>query len=181
MAKRAKIDERTDTAFHEAAHAVIAHRLRIGFKRVTIAPGEASLGHVVLHGVPEWVRDELGSAFRQREHVERRILVDLAGWAASEKLHGKVRDWRKTGAAGDVRSAVGFADRLVGSNEEAEAFLNWMVVRARATIRNPVIWACISALASELIKHTTLSAGRVRDIIKQAQDDYIASLQRRGR
>src|ERR1017187_4742631 len=81
------------TAYHEAGHAVIAARMGIPFRRVTIQPNAVYAGHVTLcrkdppEQVNPWNPD--WDARRARQYWKRHICGLLAG-ALAETLHTRV-------------------------------------------------------------------------------------------
>ena len=101
---------RADTAFHEAAHAVIAHRLGFLLGRVTIRPDESRLGYSVSEGA--WA-----DGSRDRDQA----LVYLAGLAGG-RLMRPDSSIENGGAADDYENArelIGEAALPDAENEAA--------------------------------------------------------------
>lgn len=80
------------TALHEAGHAVVAHRLGIRVKSVSIISKGVSGGHTTTSAI---------SMMPTREEIEAKIMVGLAGRAVDELLAGGAH----AGAASDLATA----------------------------------------------------------------------------
>lgn len=65
-----------------------------------------------------------------------------------------------------------FASYLVGSEEELNAYTNYLWVRTKQTFKLSWLWAAIQALASELLEHKKIGYRRARRIIKQGIRNY---------
>jgi cell division protease FtsH len=124
-----KDEEKRNTAYHEAGHAVCAMMVKGNdpLHKVTIVPRGRALG--LAFTLPE---DDRVSVTRQQ--LEARLVMAYGGRVAEELVFG--RDHVTTGAMGDIQSATGIARRyvsqwglsdaigpvLVGDNEQ-ELFL----------------------------------------------------------
>jgi len=148
-----------NTAYHEAAHAVADFHFGVAIKEVSIIPDEDSLGHVKSGKLPKGM--EFGNVPRSR--IEKEIICLLVGPAMDELLGDD--DVR---GQGDYQSAVKLAFYVTGSNEEAEAYLNWLWIRAKNFVRCPPHRVCIEALAQVLLKERRLSGRKARQIIREA-------------
>jgi ATP-dependent Zn protease len=153
-------------AYHEAGHAVAAIEFRRAFKSVTVIPGANSLGHVLMHRIPQSVIDdhEGGSGNLVDRFVEKDLLVSLAGPAAECEFFGRF-DHR--GASGDYRNCEDMALHIY-DDVTAGKYIAFLFSRARAFVRRANVWIRIEAVAEALIVHKTLSARKVRGICFEA-------------
>jgi ATP-dependent Zn protease len=162
--RKLRVSERA-TAYHEAGHAVAAFflNLSIGRRGVTIVPNkqEHTLGaaHVLrqLRANPEY-------AMPPRTHVriEKIAVMCLAGDAAERKFSPR----RKFGGEQDIRNAVDLLDYLSGSQQITQARLKVADLEARQFVK--LHWKQIVAVAKALLKHKTLTAQQVREVILRA-------------
>jgi ATP-dependent Zn protease len=100
---RGMSNDRVETAYHEAGHALASLTWGSGVEYVTVKPDAGRLGHVHRRVY----RPEYGSEHRSvvRQAALSSVRVDLAGFAAEELLGGQVHQ--------DVRA--------VGEGDEGEA------------------------------------------------------------
>ncbi len=155
----------TATAYHEAGHAVIAWHLRLGIGRVSIVPDpdRGSLGHIETK-VPRWIDPDVDLSPAAQDWLQRRIQMSLAGRASEKLFTGR---WNHVGARGDYRSATDLALYVCGSSEEISAFIKWLDLRTRATVK--FHGAQIAKVAAALLEHHTL---RPRDVERLIQEWY---------
>jgi hypothetical protein len=167
-----KFDHLSATAYHEAGHAVAAVQQGIGIGRhgISIIPGKNVAGYVHVHkgfsGNPEY---ELTSSNRLR--VERKVIVSFAGEIAQRKFRS--RSVRKYHFRSDMEKALDLLTCFVGSPRELEAYAAWLRIRAEQLVENPLNWAIIEAVASELMKNMKLSAEDVNRIRKEVMTDLV--------
>lgn len=165
---RSKRNERRllATAFHEAGHAVAGHALEIPFRYVTIAPTEGvSLGHVQGFRMGKKLAESLGTydvSPRQRDRVEREVMVFLAGSIAEARYTGRRNQW---GASADYRLAVDLAERIAPIGAELDAFLAWLHKRTENLFARPHLWAAVEGLSAALMERGRLSRDETRQII----------------
>ena len=57
---------------------------------------------------------------------------------------------------------------FVGSQEELEAYLKFLHIRARQIVSNPLVWVRIQAVANALIERSELTATELGDTILSA-------------
>lgn len=160
-----------ETAHHEAGHARIALWFDVPVTHVTIAPREDSLGHVIRQGFAKRWKPPVQSGDctpAQRAKLETHILISLAGPAAERRFSGFAWRWSDRYWAGDIRSASENANWITGDDEETNAYLRWMRVRAENLIGSPGVWAQVEAIAQSLLRHTTLNGAQVYAAIRGA-------------
>ncbi len=143
-------------AHHEAGHAVVAWRLGLKFRRVTIKSEGDSLGHVLNVKGPKWLNDEFGAilSIRARLRAERHIVYGMAGQVAEEKFRGRRPDPRAH--SDDDRSAIVLAMRAIpGSQRTVNAFLHYCFESARDIVDSQ--WPQVTAVAAALLAQGTLT------------------------
>lgn len=162
MKKKPKTTQLERTAYHEAGHAVMHLEEKLAFEHVTIVPNEErrSLGHLIWK-VQSDFNPEISSDRKTLRLLESMILCSLAGPAA-EAIYAGRRNWR--GAAGDLEAMVARAIDYTGSPEEANAFVNWLWIRANNTMKAQ--WPTVEAVAEALLAKKTLSTREVKKAIK---------------
>ena len=163
--------ELKSVAYHEAGHAAVALRLGIGIGRkgVSIVPKDNLLGwaHICkgFVGNPEYEATD-----SMRLKVENRVLALLAGMHAESNQSGE-------GCEEDIRRAWGLLEYFCGSDEEVQAYLDWLNIRAKQLVASEVCQVKIEALAQALLEKKKLSAAEVKAIARAAVDHWIADNQ----
>jgi hypothetical protein len=155
MATRSK-DPEVSTAYHEAGHAVVAWVVnpRVSFKRVTIIPGEGSLGHMLHATMSRRLVEqiEFGSPMG-RLRLESLAMVSLAGRIAESKHRGHHARW---GHESDYGHVADYCLRVCGRDGEMQVvWSKLMHLRARAMVNQ--YWPEIQAVAAALREKNTLS------------------------
>lgn len=167
--KKTKPSRLERTAYHEAGHVAACYFLRLSFKSISIEPKGDFLGVVNGCEVPKSFQPDLDTSSKTRDRIEREILCTLAGGAAEARLAGR-KNWR--GAGGDVDACTNLALYIGGDEEEASAFINWMIVRAKNWVKRELYWCAIATLAKELLEKHTIKAKEARSIIREAIQKY---------
>src|SRR5262245_13692920 len=140
---------RNRIAHHEAGHAVIAYRLGIEVKFVTILPDHDSAGHVT-HG-------DLfcGGTGSDRAALERAIKICLAGQMAEALLYSRFRRrWRSV----DYVCAFGLARYLTGWG--AHEFIRYQERETQALLN--LHWKDVQRVARALLEHYELTGTEVK-------------------
>jgi hypothetical protein len=141
MSKKAKTDYRSIAAYHEAGHAVVAHRLGAKVLRVSID-------------------DDGGKTqIRRLGGGERAILVNLAGPYA-QKRYAPRSHWHSHSHTGfnrgtDFDNVTSLIYEIHGRGEVAEKY--WRYVEARAEKLVEQSWRYIDAVAKVLLKHGVIT------------------------
>lgn len=163
MAARASIALQA-TAFHEAGHAVAAWSCGLPVYRVSIQP-EGDAKGVVSHRNPlARVRLDLDGSDKARMKAEAAIIVCLAGPASQRRFNA--RSYRKHHSASDFDTAAELALRLNSSAEAANAYLDWLRIRADDLIAGR--WKIVTALAGLLLERAELGRDAVPLAIQRA-------------
>ncbi len=152
-------------AYHEAGHAIVATMLLRTVTKVTIFPfckpntyGQCHFSKRDRHA--KWGCDEC----EDRTLRERIIMTSLAGPLAQQKYQGHGK-W--LGHEQDYARARAVVSTLALSNEEAEAYLEWLSRRALALLSFESAWKAVEVLASELLEKGKVSGRRVRAIYRK--------------
>ena len=154
------------TAYHEAGHAVAALALGRGVKCVSIVPGEEILGHCAHHKLRSFQPD-IHTNGRTLRRIEQSILILLAGGEAEAKFRGR---HNHIGAERDYQDAIDLAMCVFGSEEETEAYLRWLLIRARNLITSLVNWPIVEHVAAELLARKTLNGREMREEYQIARE-----------
>ena len=161
-----RVPERTRTAYHESGHALLAHLERIGFRHVTIRPGEDSLGHVLLRPFSEKFRPDLDVNTDVRRRIESRVMLDFAGRCAEQLLvRGRVR----TGFTADFSSAVDLASHIHFDEKLLSSYLDYLWVRTETTLTEPPNWKAVESLAVLLLQKETVGYREAKRVLEQAR------------
>jgi hypothetical protein len=182
MAKRNRqVSEARAKAIHEAAHAVVADQLHIDYAKVSIAPGEQSLGHAVLANYQREFRDvESKPTLKQKDLAERLAVLACAGPLAERKYRGKLNQ-----ALDDRSGATEFLGHFHDGTGKAFAkYCTYVWALADDHVRHPEHWFYIKTVADALFEHKTLEPAKVRGLIADAWKGavlYSQSLLRRMR
>ena len=152
----------SETAVHEAGHAVAAILLDVPFERVSIVASDDHEGVVHLHAsaVPLGEYDLDFS----RERAEARIMVSLAGRAAASAAGFDA----PSGCEHDDETAWTLAEWLSHDEAEAEALIAYLAIRTRNLLDAPAAWTMVQAVAEVLDDALDLDAVAVREVGAQA-------------
>jgi len=151
-------------AYHEAGHAVVAWRLCVPFRHVTIIPEEGNLGHVLRSQIPKWCREESDSynEDRARMFMEKRVQVAFAGQIAQHIHQGEPPTSYSNG--GDDQEVIDLAFKFGGPTREiAEAWLNWLFLLTKDVVEShckPIL-----AVANALLERKHLTKAEVVEVI----------------
>src|ERR1017187_4101410 len=157
-----------NTAFHESGHAVSACMLGVPFISVSIRPNQerGSLGSVMLQERPEWAVQDTEEYDQDlaRTWFEKMGQISLAGWIAEARRAG--RRPARYSHLNDNEQTSNYAMDLCGSDEECEAWMKLLFIRARNQLGN--FWPGVEALAEELLKRETITYAEAQQIICDA-------------
>jgi hypothetical protein len=176
---RRRVDAQRATAYHEAAHAVIALRLGYRVRHASIVSDAERNGHVRWDNPTNrrGVRDtvEFGSAdeIDKIKHLIEHVAIVLFAGAVGHKRHNPRARWRCVATAAqrgelmsrgaDYQVALSYVFQLYeGHQKVMDAF--WRYLQARAEALVDANWPAIERVAATLIKRQMLD----EDEIKQA-------------
>jgi hypothetical protein len=145
------------TAYHEAGHAVVAYRLGIEVRRVSVVPeGHGNAGYC-----------EYGSVFGG-ENLDRVIQISLAGAAAQQRFNR--RSFRRWHARRDYDRALGLSRYVAGASGERDYFNYQMRVTRRLVERH---WPDIVSVALALLRDDVLDRAAVIGLLDLEEEDRI--------
>ena len=120
-----------------------------------------------------WFQPDASIDGRVRRRLEDEIMIALAGPEAQSHVSTKAAV--QAGAGFDWPQAADLAPYVAGSDLETEAFVEWLRLRtANLVIGQPLVWACIEALATRLMERSTLKGHEVRETISATYQDALA-------
>jgi len=151
------------TAYHEAGHAVAARHEGRATKRVTIVPEGDTLGVCSFYPLRETESFAWDASTRNRIRIERLIISALGGCAAEARFVGR---HNLIGAHADWHFAADLSTSQAASDEEADAYLNWLWERTRTIFRLDAWWDLTTGLAEALVEHRTMSATEVKSRLR---------------
>jgi hypothetical protein len=156
---------RTETAHHEAGHAVVRWALEQKFKYVTIKPEEGALGHVLKFRSR---LTEVSSKNAILLHVICESVIGYAGQIAQQKHKGKVATFRRRNSnpqwCADNDEADNLAINWLGySFETLDAFQQYTFASAEGIVARQ--WKSIQAVAAALLERETLTYNETIDVI----------------
>jgi hypothetical protein len=134
-------------AFHQAGHSVIAHRLGIAFRPVTIVGA-----HTLLHDWPERFFRRTSFGDLPSRLVEPFAIVCLAGANDEERFSGS---YNRARLVLDLYCLDGELSWPTRSPEESNAWRSLVEVRARQAVKDT--WSDIEAVAAALSDRKTLT------------------------
>jgi hypothetical protein len=164
------------TAIHEAGHAVVAARLRVGFSYISVVPSPNKTGHVALTHLGAASRRELAEVreFNPQLHgwirwrLEREITALCAGAAAELFLCG---DLPPDGGPGTDADEVNL--RLLAlywRKADREACCRRCVRLSNDTLYKAA--ASVVALAGALLRRRHLRGDEARRVIRSPHDHW---------
>jgi len=156
-------------AYHEAGHVVAAYVVKRKFQYVSIEPDKESLGHVLFQRFSDKFQPEFQEENKIRPMLEKTIITGLAGEIAEKKFCNDEIDFQSSRS--DFDNVFDYICYFVGSIEEAQAFLNWMIVRTKNIISLDFNWNAVKELAEQLIKRKKIGYRTARKIIFDAQQE----------
>jgi hypothetical protein len=164
--KKPKPSRLERTAYHEAGHVIMAIELRVRFIRATILPDHrnGSLGHVLFVSSAPNYRDDFEKLYRL---CKRHVMFNLGGLAAEASLTGR-RNW--IGAQEDLQSSIRFARRVIG-DRLARRWVEGVLWQTELFFQRPDSRLLVEAVAQALLAEQTVSARRLRAIVKKTSRD----------
>jgi hypothetical protein len=162
-------------AYHEAGHAVVAHKFGYQVFRVSIVPKPDSTAHISWrHPINRSVISKLESGSeadldRVRHRIEHAIIVFMAG-ALAQKRYNPRSDWRYGGSGAgrgefllkgsDDQQALELMSRVYEDEKVRAAYSRYLEARAEELVKR--YWSRIERLAITLLDRETIS-GDIRE------------------
>jgi hypothetical protein len=166
MTPGAVYTDREITAYHEAAHAVLARIVNVPVHSATVSPRPGDLGHVSLdHSAINAYANSLGADGEKcADYMQRVIMVLLAGAAAQRRLQpGGFHI--PTGCGPDYKEAKRFARMIADNGKNARAMLTDFEKFNDKVMAG--CWDNVEAVARALLTGESLSSRAVLDIMIQ--------------
>ncbi len=161
--RRTKVLE--STAYHEAGHAMMAWHEGLWINEISIVPDDDSSGRI-LHANPlRGIQLDIDNSNRARIRAESAIRVALAG--AIAQRHHNPHGFRHRHAEADYDLATDVLLYIVGSGEEADAYMNLLAIQTRQIVTGPH-WNLVEYLAKALLERQRLSRKEIRATIMQS-------------
>ena len=170
-------------AFHEAGHAVAAVLTGMEFTRVCLtlenkvrdSHGMIVLGSLKLRRCPDWVSPQHWNTYqdldRAREYFRNSIYMTLAGPLAETLFTGI---WQQDTRGEDTDEALAMDSANFARNaypswtpKDSREYVNRLRWQMLETLRAPDLWAVVEMVALELVKRKTLTAAKVRALVKR--------------
>jgi len=160
----------TRAAFHQAGHAVAAVLLGVACRGASVLEETDSLGRVRL-AVPTWLHPEGDNDARTRRWVKAKVQVGWAGMVAEVELCHTPLALARAGSQADLSAMAALATYAVGSQEELEAYLEWLRCRTVNLVRHCLVQQRITKVAEALLDHGQLTRGQIRALALPSRTD----------
>ena len=151
-------------AYHEAGHCVAACLARKRFKAVTIIPDGDTLGKCSTTAWKNYHPDYDANR-RTIQRVKADIFVSLAGPIAELKFTGD----EEPVLCSDYNDALSATSYLCGSNEQTEAYVNYVWKVTESVISLDWNWKAVEAVAKSLLQRQTIGYKEARRLVKEPQ------------
>jgi hypothetical protein len=170
----------SESALHEAGHAVLHVMLGVGCKHVTIVP-DAECAGASFHG-GEYGHGAIDPDDEDDDVAVLRMFAEDAFWlrhataayAGAEALRRSGLSNYEVGAEQDMRDAVDAINRITGDAESIDTL--FAVAKRRCIVLVEYYWPEIEQVAKALIESRTVSGEQVEKIAKQSLRDRGARL-----
>ena len=154
----------SETAVHEAGHAVVAWHRGLAVHAVSIAPEQDLADGVVLHRNP-W-HDLDGSPADALHAAVVAAEVSYAGDLAVRTCLGRPG----SGCAEDTRQVAAALGRVCASREELQRMAEWVEQRVRELLGRPHLRAAVLAVAHALDRERSLDAAAFSHLVAATPD-----------
>lgn len=155
----------TETAYHEAGHAVMFYLMQVPFASININSDGTGMVYDDFKRAdrkfPEWETD-LNADFPKRQ-----IHICLAGPLAEAIYTYSLADIDDMGASGDIEQAQFWADLAGILDDHIPERIDWMRFETWRLLFQPEVWRAVDTLARVLIKRRQLSEQRAVAIIRK--------------
>ena len=111
-----------------------------------------------------WFRPDIEVDRRTQLRIERQIMILWAGPMAEARFTGAFDD---EGADADLMTLTNLAVYASGGTEEAEAFIEWLRLRASGVLENGWVWPRVERVAAALLETPRISGRRFRNLLAE--------------
>ncbi len=160
-------------AHHEAGHAMIAYRLGIPVREVSIRPTESTAGWV-------WYQQPLAEIIRsgntsdeRRIQMERCAMLCLAGREAQMRFD--FDGLQKDDSRVDLDLVNQALHKFSNCEEELLIYAKLLEIRTRWLFDQPMAWEMVTDLAKALLKNETMSGDDVNAVFEEVERRYVES------
>ena len=166
------IDQLRIRAYHEAGHAVMAYLAGEPVTTYSLNTEDTISSIPTTSQIFLEFEGEIADPwnYQLRKKIEAKVMIDLAGQIAEEKYIGKTQ----LPVYNDDYESVNMLSRIAESEEELQAYYDWLFIRTEKLISFGINWSLIKVVADELFENKELSGPQVIEIIETAQQDYIS-------
>ena len=151
-------------AYHEAAHAVVAHALGVKLKSATIVPPAVQGGELPHRSPLRGLKLEIDGTERTRLDAQHAIAVCLAGFIAHRRQ--RPQTWREFQGRSDVEEAFDLALRAYGSGELASSMIAAVLHQTIGLVQRR--WGDIEVVAAALLDRRKLTGREIDQLLDPA-------------
>ncbi len=143
--------------------------------------GHIAIDTLLLNRLVPTFRTNKGA--RNRFTMERHVMVLQGGYAAVNRLDPARKHQAETvdREGSDRTIAMGLLRAFASGEVEAERYYQWLEARTEGIVASPMRWSQIRTLADALLEQDQLGARKVREIIKEAGEEWISTQNAAGR
>ena len=158
---------RTERAYHEAGHAIAAHRLGEVVVGLTIEK-DGSFNEALFEAYTHVDWDLHKAEHDPIAFLRRGMVIALAGGLAEEMAGRQIPLWEQAGnPLNHAEAAMVFCETVTRHDGSGEALFETMLSEAQGLIADEVGWDAFVALANELADSGRLDGDRVRQVLAE--------------
>jgi ATP-dependent Zn protease len=173
MEQEGEVSRNIDFAYHEAGHAMIAYRLGIPVREVSMQPTESTAGWVgYQQPLAEIIRSG-DTSDERRIRMERYAMVCLAGREAQMRFN--FEELQEDDYKVDLDLVTQALNQFSHCEEEVLIYEKLLEVRTRRLLDQPMAWEIVTGLAKALLKNETMSSDEVNAVLEEVERGYIES------
>ena len=151
----------TETAYHEAGHAVMAVSLGRTIQQATIVSAKLQTGGVRLGAV----KMQSGRSKATRDWLEDDVLILFAGMVAEAQFTGQ---YCPRGAATDLRAIEKLLSTRANTQRQLEKLHRRLMDKAEHILGDEIHSKAVRWVAEQLIQHQTIKGRMVKHFLNQA-------------
>lgn len=163
----------SETALHEAGHAVLHVILGIGCKSVTIVP-DGEFAGAILHRGEHGHHDDKVENLLECAEDSFWLRHAVASYAGAEALHRSGISNYQVGAEQDMRDVTDAIEQITSDAETIDAL--YIVAKRRCLALVEHYWPEIDRVAKALVDSRTLTGEQVGTIVRQSMSERNAAV-----